>query len=275
MESSLGAHLEGGDHVANVLMWVADQANRLSPALLFMGLLVGMGGARPNALDQSCVGPVRESGTRWFLFCWGALPLLLIALVGLVCGAELQRQWGTAFMAFTVPWLMGELQAVRPVRWRAVDPRRAMWLFAAVQTMVMAVDWATSPLGPQATMRQHNRNFASAEIAQALAQDAKQHLPGRLCVLAGPAGITSVLALRLPERPRVMVDGRRAFSPWVPDTLPPGCATAWVATHAAGLPAGLPAPHTLPGGLVWSAAGLAPAPAPPSLPLRRPSWPPA
>ncbi len=52
---------------------------------------------------------------------------------------------------------------------------------------------------------------------------ARQQLGGPVRVLSGDAAMAGALALRLPEHPLVLIDGRPDFSPWVPPELVARC----------------------------------------------------
>ena len=62
---------------------------------------------------------------------------------------------------------------------------------------------------------QHVAQFPSQALAQAVAAQARPLLGGSIHYVAGPALPASQVALRLDERPLVLVDGRADISPWV------------------------------------------------------------
>jgi hypothetical protein len=253
MASSLGADLGPMARAGNTLLWIADQLNRFAPAALFAAAL-HWGGTTTSSTPGQPAADGTPADVGRFLFCWGVLPLVLMAAMGLVAGSDLQRQWGTAFMPLSFAWLLARLPAAR---WRAVPGRTVLAAFLLLQALLLLVNWLTSPFGPGATLLMHNRNLPSQEIASALQRDTRRLLAGPVCVVAGKAALASVVALRLPEHPLVLLDGRREFSPWL-DKAGQGrhCETVWVAASPAELPPGLPGARPLPAGHVWTSPGL-------------------
>ncbi|MDB5730331.1 MAG: glycosyl transferase [Variovorax sp.] len=249
MRTSLGTALSAGHRLLHSLNWLGDQIGRMAPALLLGTGLLAWTRWRPNPAPPPAPPAPSPDVVSVFLFSWGLLPLVLIALLGVLIGAELQLQWGTAFVPLTCAWLME--QAPRG-RWRQLRWRDALLGFAAVQIMLATFSWATSPMGPQALVIHHNRNFPSQALADQLGPAARAALGGPIEVIAGPAQLAEALALRLPERPLVLIDGRIDFSPWIaPDRLARQ-RVLWVGGPGELPPAGA-VPHMLPGALWWAA----------------------
>lgn len=63
-------------------------------------------------------------------------------------------------------------------------------------------------------LRKFLRSFGEA-LARAIAPKARELLGGRICVVTGPSVLAGAMALQLPERPSVLIDGRYDRSPWV------------------------------------------------------------
>lgn len=59
--------------------------------------------------------------------------------------------------------------------------------------------------------------------AAAVAQQARFELNAPIQVVSGPETISAALALELPEKPRVLLEGNPAISPWVPAQAPSDC----------------------------------------------------
>ena len=254
--SSLGVDLSLPSRSMETLRWVGDQLNRLSPALLLGGGLLTWARRAPA---QASAEVVRD-GAAAFLFCWGALPLLAIALLGVTTGAELQFQWGTAFMPLTCAWLMLWVGAQR---WRRVSVRNAFVGFALVQALLAAINWAQSPIGIPGLIKNHARNFPSRAVAERIAPGARAAQGGPIRVIAGPAALAGTLALRLPERPLVLIDGDFAISPWVPPDLVARCGLLRVG-FTGGSTMAYAARHNMGDGLWWAVtppvAGAGPCP---------------
>lgn len=256
--TSLGAALSGCDRTLHALAWLADQAQRLAPALLLgTGLLAWSNRKRDRALRVRPPASDPQKKVSSFLFAWGVLPLLTVAVIGLATGADLQLQWGTAFVALTCAWIM---DTWRPKAWEAVEWRHAVAGFVIIQAVLVAVNWVTSPLGPSATVKHHNRNLPSQAAAKALGGPAREALNGPIKVIAGSSRYAEVIALRLDERPLVLIDGRLDRSPWLRAEQLAGQKLLWVGGGIETPPAGT-VPHDLPGGMWWTVQDRPGAPA--------------
>ncbi len=249
LRSSLGAAFPVDERLLHSLNWLTDQTGRLGPALILgAGLLAWSRRGAARAPQVSRPAAVESSEAQAFLFAWGALPLMMIAAMGVLSGADLQSQWGTAFVPLTCAWLMGW---VSPGRWQRVRWRAALAAFAAVQVLLAVLNWMTSPMGPAMTMQHHNRHFPSQAVADLLGPAARTALQGPIMVIAGPARFAETLAARLQERPRVLIDGRLDDSPWLAPADLEGHKVLWVGAEADAPPAGS-RPQRLPGGLWWA-----------------------
>jgi 4-amino-4-deoxy-L-arabinose transferase-like glycosyltransferase len=262
LESSLGAHFTPAARIEDSATWLADQLlNRALPALL---LLVAVARRPGTATSQEPALPHTATHDRGaakaLLLAWGLAPLAFMVLVGLSSGADLQLQWGTPFLLFVVPAAM-ELWPREA--WQRADLSRALGAFLVIQSLLLAHNFVTSPRGPAALRKHYWHTFDSAELAARIADPAHAQLGGPVRVVVGPASVAGALALRLPERPRVLIDGRQDRSPWVALDLIERCGAvelgaAGTLANAAPLGAAFP-------GMVWrvvlptAAAGACPA----------------
>ena len=99
----------------------------------------------------------------------------------------------------------------------------ALKAFMALQGLLLLVNYATSPAGLEALKDHHWRTFESKRFAEQVGAPARAMLGGPIRVVVGDAAIAGVLALRLPERPVVLIDGPLRNSPWVPRSLVSRC----------------------------------------------------
>jgi 4-amino-4-deoxy-L-arabinose transferase-like glycosyltransferase len=223
---------------AHALHWLVDQGNRLSPAFL---LAAGVWWKRRSAAMPGAAASPQASAThpdaRRFLVAWGLLPLATIALIGVATGANLQFQWGTAFVLFTCPALM--LCCIRKRAIDAVPLDEALRLFLVVQGLLLATMWATSPVSGLGWSKSQTSNFRSAHFAERIGVPARLALDGPVRVIGGKANIASALAIRLPERPLVLIDGDFVASPWVSAEFVERHGMLWVGDAVTPPPEGL------------------------------------
>ena len=222
---------------ADALRWIGDQLTQVLPALLLGGGLLAFSrpAAGANVGDTGLTSAAdvvdgtaqaeRRARVSAFLFCFGALPLLAMAVIGLTFGVRLHMNWATAFMTLTCGWLMLRVGAAR---WQAVRWHHALAAFIAVQLLLAALDWSASARGTPAFDQRRSRDFASQRLADEVGPPARAELGGPVRVIAGPQRLASVLALRLAERPLVLIDGRYEISPWIPSELASRCGVLWV-----------------------------------------------
>ena len=218
MGSSLGAHLNLLARVEGVSNWLVDQLlNRALPAWLLLAFLYfrsRRGTALPTAPAPVAARPRQPDPGRALLLCWGLVPLLLMPLLGLLAGSNLQMRWGTPFLVFAVPAAM-ELSSGR-VPWSRIPLRRLVQAFAVVQLCLLLLSQLTSARGPAMLRDRHWRSFDSGELARLLEPAARAALSGQpICAISGPSAIAGALALRFADRPLVLIDGRYDYSPWV------------------------------------------------------------
>lgn len=216
LDTSLGVHLAPSVRWGESFHWMSDQVlNRAAPAWMLLGWAVytQRGGTISTAADRQPSNISHNKSSRALLLIWGIVPLLFMPLVGLTTGADLQLQWGTPFLLFAVPAAM-ELSS-HWVAWSRQGLKSALKAFVVIQTLLILLSQLTSPRGLLALNDHHWRSFDSAALARAIAPKAREALGGRICVVSGPAAIAGAMALQLPERPSVLIDGRYGRSPWV------------------------------------------------------------
>lgn len=274
-ESSLSAAIGPVARLLSVVNWLADQLlNRALPAWL---LLVVLAYRSRMVLPESTPAtsgpkPPTHAAGRALLLSWGLVPLVFMALVGLVAGSDLQTQWGTPFLLFAVPAAM-ELTSPR-FNWSLMPMALAFRVFAAVQLLLLVLSMITSPQGPERLRDHHWRGFDSEKLARELKSPVQAALKGvPLCIVSGPPDIAGVVALQLRPQPQVLIEGRFDRSPWItPDSMR-RCGVLQLQRDtppAGGLPVGPDFP-----GVFWRVllpahnASAATAPISPALPEKR------
>ncbi|QEA14166.1 glycosyltransferase family 39 protein [Comamonas flocculans] len=210
--SSLGVGLAPLARLKHTLLWLADWLfNR--PVLAWLVLAAAWWGARPQPGDGAAAPTATApEASRRFLLLWGMAPALMMALLGLALGTDLQLQWLTAFTLWTVAAVMVLLPS-RALAWPA--RRAAGRAFAAAQVLLLAQLLLSSVYGPERWRSVHWRNFPSDRLAQGVAQPARELLGGPIDIISGPYKEAGALALRMAEHPRVLIDGKLAISPWI------------------------------------------------------------
>lgn len=216
MASSIGTHLSAGARVFNAANWLADElVNRCLIAFVLLGVCAFVAQrteAYPSTPGTSA-GFEKENAARALILCWAVVPLVFMPAMAVVFGSDLQLQWGTAFLPFVIPAAM----ELKPrAFWRRVRLGLALKLFTALQVLLLLVNFLTSPAGMSQLKDTHWRTFDSKALASQLAEPARAALGGPVKVVIGDAALAGVLALRLPERPVVLINGSFDISPWVP-----------------------------------------------------------
>lgn len=232
--SSLGVRLGPAVRFGESLHWLLDQLfNRALPALLLLAL-VGVALRRPAS--AAAVPRRPADAARALLLCWGMLPLLCMTVLGLLTGADLQLQWGTAFLVFVPPLVM---ELWPGVDWAKARPAGAFKAFVLIQLLLLTLNLLSSPRGPAGLRDRHWRAFDSARLTQLVAGPARAQLQGPIRVIGGDATIAGAVSLRLPEHPLVLIDRRLERSPWLPPELPGRCGVLEIG-HIARLAQGRP-----------------------------------
>lgn len=245
MASSLAAGLSWGARIHEVVNWWGDQLlNRALPAWVFL-MALWLLGRRARRADaglamataQTAVASpapiaavasalatptVPASGAgRALLLSFGLTPLAFVSVMTLISGAHIQLHWGTPFLLFIVPAVM---EMVRGSWSASFRPRQAAWVFIVIQLLLMARVELTSPTGAGLLRRATDwRYFDAQALADALHAPAVAKLGGPVQVISGSWAESGALALRLPERPLVLIDGQFQFSPWVRADLVADC----------------------------------------------------
>ncbi len=214
-QTSLGAGGHGPQAWTASTLWLADQLfNRAAPAWLMVLPLAWRAARRSSSglTVSEPAAPRAGPALAWFWVLWGGIPLLVMWFMGLVGGVALQPHWGTAFLALTTA---AAVHAVPAGGWRRVSASQVLKAFAAVQALLLAWNCAGPAVARAGLRPQHVAQFPSQALAQAVAAQARPLLGGSIHYVAGPALPASQVALRLDERPLVLVDGRADISPWV------------------------------------------------------------
>ena len=221
VDSSLGASFDASARSSNSLLWLADQVfNRALPALLLLMATAWMvRGTRRQAVAPSAELTARDPA-RALILSWGLAPLAFMTSMGILTGANLQLQWGTPFLLFLVPALM---ELARAVDWSGVNLRVALLAFVLIQGVLLLTNHMTSPRGPAGLRDRHWRTFDSALVAQRIGEQAREALQGPVRVVIGNASVAGALAMQMPERPLVLIDGRFDRCPWLPADLVQRC----------------------------------------------------
>lgn len=214
-DTSIGVGLGAWARFKNSLGWLVDQLlNRGLPAFALLAVAAWQWRALNRTtpaepVDQAA--PHRDPA-KALIYAWGLLPLCFMTLVGVATGAELPAHWGTPFLLFVVPAAM---ELAPPRFWDRADLAKILCAFLVIQAVVMARDYLTSPHGIAVLANNHWRNFSSQEFEQRIADAARDQLRGPVRIVIGEKQMAETLALQLPERPLVLIDGRFDISPWL------------------------------------------------------------
>jgi hypothetical protein len=213
-ETALNIGLSPGARVEVAAKWVADQVfNRALPAWL----LLGYAAARLRVSQtQHALAPtdaVRTAAARSLILAWGLVPLAFMPLTCLITGADLPLHWGATFLIFVVPAAM---ELTPGIDWRALPSRRLWTPFVLVQGVLLFGYLMTSAIGPAQLHRGRWRDVDFRAIAAAIDEPARAALGGPIRIVSGRTDVAGAIALGLPDRPWVLVDGRTDRSPWIP-----------------------------------------------------------
>jgi hypothetical protein len=233
VESSLGVGLGVPARIENTLLWLVDQLlSRGVPAFALLGLAAwqlrhSASVRRAPSLTQAA--PHRDPA-RALIFAWGIVPLCLMPFIGIFLGAELKGHWGRAFLIFAVPAAM-EL-APRGF-WDRVDLLKLLPVFLVIQAALLTEELAVSSDGRTTFGLHHLKTLDSAAYANVIADRARAQLGGHIRVVSGPERQAGILAIELPEKPLVLIDGRPDRSPWISAGLVDRCGAVELGSTAA------------------------------------------
>lgn len=218
ISSAVGEKLSMTGRIVDASNWLADQlVNRALPAWLLLIALAMRhrdgevpGSSSNDRFDRG----VENFPARALVFSWALVPMLFIPAMGVLTGAQLQLPWATAYLLFIVPAAM--MIWAPKHGWNAMSLGFATKLFFSIQFALLLLSLLTSTLGPQKLRDHHWRSLDSAKLAQALLPELEQALGcNRLVAIDGPGHLAGALALHLPGRPPVLIDGRLDHSPWL------------------------------------------------------------
>lgn len=245
--SSLGAGLGAGARLLNILHWVADQLlNRALLAWVLLGLVMALHRKSPAHPQQAVPRSDPSDASRALILCFGLTPMVLTCAIGLFAGSSLQLHWGTPFLLLAVPAAM-ELCGVRlRLALSRISLRTAIKCFVVLQLALLLVAQITSARSELKLNNKHWRNFDGKALSRALAEPARQALGGDIRVISGPTAEAKAMALKLRERPLVLIDGRLDISPWVSQHMVDACGVLHLRLSDAPLPGHQPVGDTFP-----------------------------
>lgn len=227
LSSSLGAHLPLPARAAQAVHWLVEQLlNRALPAWLLLGLAAWA--ARAPASPRESTGPAPlprepdpQGGFRRLMLVWAGVPLAFMPLTSLFLGADLKMHWGLPFLLFGVPAAM-ELASGK-VAWARARLGPVLRAFVWLQLLMLALNAAVSPKGPWIRDHRQERALDAAALARQIQAPARQALGGRICVVSGPHIPAAAIAHALDDAPKLLIEGRFDFSPWVDTGLVNRC----------------------------------------------------
>lgn len=223
-ESSLGASLGAGARWLNTLHWLADQLlNRALLAWVLLGLAMALHRKSAVHPQETALQLQPAPASRALILCFGLTPIVLTCAIGLFAGSSLQLHWGTPFLLLAIAAAM-ELGGARlRLALSRVSVGTAVKCFVALQLLLLVVAQMTSARSELRLNSRHWRNFDSPALSRALAEPARQALGGDIRVISGPTAEAKALALKLRERPLVLIDDRLDISPWVSQHMVDTC----------------------------------------------------
>ena len=208
MRTSLGAHLSLSKSISWSLLWLVDLLfNRCIPALLFLGVVYWI--SRKNRIQL--ISQV-DSLDKSYLIAWGVWPIAIMFAMGVLGGVDVQLQWGTGFALWVVPVAMYLFKLDRHVLPdRLLKPIFMVYLI--FQLLLSYISFDKSAFGPHPSG--HWNNQPSAQWAEELAKPAREQLHGSIKIISGDSSIAAAIAMQLPEKPKVLINGDLTVSPWI------------------------------------------------------------
>lgn len=245
-DTSIGVGLGALARLENCLGWVVDQLlNRGMPAFALLAVAAWplRSLTRTAPAEPVTQAAAHRDPAKALIHAWGVLPLCFMALLSIATGAELPAHWGTPFLLFVVPAVM---EMAPPRFWDRADLSKVVGAFLVIQALVLTRDYVTSPHGMAALANNHWRNFDSQAFGQGIAEAARDQLRGPIRIVIGEKQMAETLALQLPERPLVLIDGNFDMSPWLERDAVERCGAVELGPTAT-LQGGIPVGPMLPG----------------------------
>lgn len=232
--------------------WIGQQLERAAPSLLMAVPLLLLAARRGRTAPAVAVAR-SEPGTPspgLFWAAWGGLPLASMLVLALGAGVTLQFYWGTPFLALAA---MAAAHAVGEARWARLRTRELLLAFCLVQVPLLAWNWASAPGGIPALLRRNIASLPAAELAAEVGPLARRELGSEVRIIGGSDALAGSIALRLPERPLVLMGGSFVISPWVDPQAARRDGVLWVGWAREELPPEHRAQaQQLPSGLWWA-----------------------
>lgn len=253
-ESTVGAELTGADRWRGWGLWLGELVTKAAGAVVLVGglcLIAAIRLARPGE------GPpparvAQAAAPRALILIWLFTPLALITGMSLGAGAAIRPHWAMSLSLWAVPWA---LMAIGPQRLKAVPQGWVVVLVILVQGALVLQHLRVE--GPTARDQRPARwgQPMAERWAAPVAEAARRELGGDIRLVIGPQTVAAAFALATPERPYVLLDGRRDISPWVPHGLMERCGVLFIAYEP-------PGPQTraidgAPEGIIWRVAPAA------------------
>lgn len=204
--TSLGAHFSIGKSIQWSALWLVDLVfNRSVPGIIFVGICYFLFKKEPWVTDQE------NTFGNSYLVAWGLWPILMMFCMGVFAGVDVQLQWGTAFAIWVIPvvMLMAKLdrRTLEKTPWQTVGVA-----YLVVQLILSYVSFDKSAFGFHPSG--HWNNMPSKQWASELAE-ARKEIGGPIRIISGGYTVAGAIAMQLPERPKVLIDGNLAISPWI------------------------------------------------------------
>ena len=222
------ASLDAGgrlDALKDLLDFCLDQAGRLAPMVLVLGLWAGWrrrrGDRAPGhaANDAHFAAPAAPGSRYWsdlsapdrqFLLWVGLAPFLSTVLISVVLDSRLEASWASTFFVLFGFYGLGWLRGPEPVQLR-----RILILVAALHG-IMAVGYAVAR-GPVAQWTGHasRSTYPGPALAAQALQHWREHQPGRpLRVVVSNTWMGGNIAIHAGPDTQVWIDASDLQSPW-------------------------------------------------------------
>lgn len=249
MNSALGQHMDAAQRLGHSLQWAMDWLLvRCLPALIIVAVGAYASGPACSKTRPQFLACEERVAARAILLLWGFTPFGVMLIIGLVSGTPLKSHWGTAFMLWTVPAVMVLLRLDTRTE---PSMRLSRWLLASfvmLQAILLLRVYVSAANNRYVPDKSGWPKFPAREIAATLGPEARAVLGGPIRVIVGAQSVCGAIALELPEKPKVLIEGNRQISPWITDDEVRSGLVLWI-WREADAPVGS---HPLPGGLRWS-----------------------